>query len=105
MTTTTTTAPTTSTVGRICSAAQLSWSADDWAEAFDTWPADCSYERSVLAAADDAGELSSADLSHLLHEHGFSTNDLITALAEQSAAGHACLPLWHAGQALVWLGY
>lgn len=105
MTTTTTTAPTTSTVGRICSAAQLSWSADDWADSFASADWAWNYQLSVLAAADMDGELSSADLSQLLHEHGFNTNDLITALAEQSAAGHACLPLWHAGQALVWLGY
>lgn len=100
ITTTTTTAPTTSTVGRICTTAQLGWGADDW---LDAWYG--SYGHAVVAAADDAGELSSADLAQLLHEHGFNTNDLITALAEQSAAGHACLPLWHAGQALVWLGY
>ena len=100
MTTTTTTAPTTATVGRICTLDQLAWTADDWA---DAWHG--SYEHSVVDAADAAGWLDSTDLAQLLAAHGFNTRDLITALAEQAAAGHDCLPLWHAGQALVWLGY
>lgn len=100
MNTTITTAPTTATVGRICTLDQLAWTADDWA---DAWHG--SYEHSVVDAADGEGELSSADLAQLLRAHGFSVHELIAALAEQAAAGHACLPLCHAGQALTWLGY
>lgn len=114
MTTTTTTpavcppaAPqqlTAAALGHICHPSQLTWSWDDWMDSYEGQ--DASYEQSVIWAADHTTcELTSADLRQLLGDHGHSVHELIEELAEQSAVGHTTLPLWHAGQALIWLGY
>lgn len=90
--------------GHICHPSQATWTWDDWMDSYEGL--DGSYEQSVIWAADRVTcELTSADLRQLLSDHGHSVHELIEELAEQAAAGHTTLPLWHAGQALTWLGY
>jgi hypothetical protein len=80
-------------------------SPDDWAARWDWSPGDCveTYEQSVLWTAwqttDERLELHPDDLGRLLDHHGASLAELT---AEAAASG---VPVCHAGQALVFLGY
>ena len=62
----------------------------------------CSYEDSVLAAADDNGNLSHADASHLLREHGFTLDDLYE---DNHDVSWVALDERNAEALLAWLGY
>jgi hypothetical protein len=57
----------------------------------------CTYEDSVLEAADDTGNLTAADAGRLVKDHGLLPS---AAVAELGAAG------WLSAEALLeWLGY
>jgi hypothetical protein len=80
-------------------------SPDGWAARWDWSLGDCveTYEQSVLWTAwqttDERLELHPADLGRLLDHHGASLAELT---AEAATTG---LPVCHAGQALLFLGY
>jgi hypothetical protein len=88
--------------GYVVPADQLAWDWSDWLDSYDlnTYPSSV-----ILAASEEGCELSSADLRQLLKEHSHTVHELEEDLAQGHASGHAVLPLWHAGQALSWLGY
>ena len=62
----------------------------------------CTYEDSVLEAADDNGNLSYADAVKLLGEHGFSMEDVYEDNHEVS---WVALDERNAEALLAWLGY
>lgn len=101
----TTTAPAAlQAVGGILDAAQLAWDRSDWIDALQQGCED-TYASSVIWASDAEGELTSADLRQLIEAHGFTITQLAYDIASAAAAGHPVASVWHAGQALVWLGY
>ena len=62
-----------------------------------------SYEDSVLAAADpDTGNLSAADATELLAEHGFTLDDIY---ADNHGVSWVALDERNAEALLAWLGY
>ena len=60
------------------------------------------YEDSVLAAADDNGNLSYADATKLLQEHGFTLDDIY---ADSQGVDPVALDARNAEALLAWLGY
>jgi len=62
----------------------------------------CTFEDSVLDAADDNGNLSHADASRLLREHGFSLDDLYE---DNHGVSWVALDERNAEALLAWLGY
>lgn len=62
----------------------------------------CTYEDSVLDAADENGNLSYADASKLLSEHGFSLDDIY---ADSHGVSWVALDERNAEALLAWLGY
>jgi len=62
----------------------------------------CTYEDSVLDAADDDGNLSYADASKLLAEHGFTIED---TYADNHGVSWVHLDARNAEALLAWLGY
>jgi hypothetical protein len=61
-----------------------------------------SFEESVMAAADDDGNLSTADAQKLLFEHGFSLADV---KADDGGLNREKLDERNAETLLAWLGY
>jgi hypothetical protein len=61
-----------------------------------------SYEDSVLDHADQAGNLSTADATHLLREHGCTLGDLYE---DSHGLNDARLRELNAEALLAWLGY
>ena len=61
-----------------------------------------SYEDSVEACADEAGNLNHADASKLLAEHGFSMDDVYE---DNHGVSWAHLDARNAEALLAWLGY
>ena len=99
MPTTTTTEP---AAGYLISPEMAEWSPEDWQDHFDG----DHYALSVLHAADqEACLLSPDDLCRLLGHHGANLWELRGDQQAAEQAGHRCLPIRHAGQALTWLGY
>ena len=62
----------------------------------------CTYEDSVLDAADDNGNLSAADAQKLLREHGFSLDDIYE---DNHGVSWVALDERNAEALLSWLGY
>ena len=62
----------------------------------------CTYEDSVLDAADDNGNLSHADAQKLLREHGFSLDDIYE---DHHGVSWVALDERNAEALLAWLGY
>ena len=62
----------------------------------------CTYEDSVLDAADDNGNLSHADAQKLLREHGFSLDDIYE---DNHGVSWVALDERNAEALLAWLGY
>jgi hypothetical protein len=62
----------------------------------------CTYEDSVLDAADDNGNLSAADAQKLLREHGFSLDDIYE---DNHGVSWVALDERNAEALLAWLGY
>lgn len=62
----------------------------------------CTYEDSVLHAADDDGNLSRADACQLLEEHGFTLEDVY---ADSHGVSWVQLDARNAEAMLAWLGY
>ncbi len=62
----------------------------------------CTYEDSVLEAADDAGNLSTADAVKLLKEHGATLDDLYE---DNHGVSWVALDARNAEALLAWLGY
>ena len=62
----------------------------------------CTFEDSVIDAADDDGNLSHADASKLLAEHGFSLEDVY---ADNHGVSWCHLDERNAEALLAWLGY
>lgn len=60
------------------------------------------YEDSVLAAADDDGNLSRADANRLLTEHGFTSDDIYE---DNHGVSWVALDARNAEALLAWLGY
>ena len=60
------------------------------------------YEDSVLAAADDDGNLSRPDASRLLTEHGFTIDDIYE---DNHGVSWVALDARNAEALLAWLGY
>ena len=90
-------------MGYAITAEEATYSNDQWAERFDyVLGADFdTFEGSVLAYAYDRTEtleLTDRQLARLLRDHGSTVADL-------QEEAHPDLPLTHAGQALVFLGY
>ena len=110
MATTTTTTTTTATYapvldpGELLPADRLAWDRDDWIDELQGLEGD-TYASSVIWASDDACLLALCDLERLLEHHGAELEELRADLGAQLNAGHEVLPLRHAGQALIWLGY
>lgn len=101
----TTTAPAAAeAVGGILGADQLLWDRSDWIDALQQGCKD-TYASSVIWASDAELELTSADLRQLIEDHGFTITQLAYDIASAAAAGHPVASVWHAGQALTWLGY
>jgi hypothetical protein len=65
-------------------------------------PVFCTYEDSVLDAADDNGNLSHADAQKLLREHGFSLDDIYE---DHHGVSWVALDERNAEALLAWLGY
>ena len=106
-TTTTTTAATYAPVldpGELLPANRLTWDRDDWLDELQGLVG-VAYASSVIRASDDACLLPLCDLERLLEHHGTELEELRADLGAQLNAGHEVLPLRHAGQALIWLGY
>ena len=112
-TTTTTTTATYAPVldpGELLPADRLTWDRDDWIDELQGLEGDLgslrqTYASSVIWASDDACLLPLCDLERLLEHHGTGLEELRADLGAQLNAGHEVLPLRHAGQALIWLGY
>ena len=62
----------------------------------------CTFEDSVIDAADDDGNLSHADASKLLAEHGFTLEDVY---ADNHGVSWCHLDERNAEALLAWLGY
>ena len=60
------------------------------------------YEDSVLAAADDDGNLSRPDANRLLTEHGFTIDDIYE---DNHGVSWVALDARNAEALLAWLGY
>ena len=60
------------------------------------------YEESVLAAADDLGNLSERDALTLLREHGFT---LLSLAQDTHGIDFTGLEVFNAEALLAWLGY
>ena len=112
-TTTTTTTATYAPVldpGELLPADRLAWDRDDWIDELqglegEAYASAVTYAFSVIRASDDACLLPLCDLERLLEHHGTELEELRADLGAQLNAGHDVLPLRHAGQALIWLGY
>ena len=62
----------------------------------------CCYEESVIACADEAGNLNRTDAIKLLAEHGFSLDDMYE---DNHGVSWAHLDARNAEALLAWLGY
>jgi len=62
----------------------------------------CTYEDSVLDAANEDGNLSYADAQRLLGDHGFTLDDVY---AENNGVSWVALDERNAEALLAWLGY
>lgn len=62
----------------------------------------CTYEDSVLDAADDDGNLNRTDAIKLLAEHGFTLDDIY---ADNHGVSWVALDARNAEALLAWLGY
>ena len=93
---------TTPAAGYLITPEMADYSPDNWQEHFDGDP----YALSVLHATDESsGLLSPDDLCRLLNQHSANLWELRGDQQAAEQAGHRCLPIRHAGQALTWLGY
>ena len=103
-TTTTTTYAPAADPGELLPPGAQGWSRDDWDGHYRDEMCDA-YAASVIWASDDACLLGFGDLERLLEFHNQTVEGLRQDLGALIAAGRDVLPLRHAGQALVWLGY
>lgn len=91
--------PTTKT-GPILTSATKRWSMAQWLEAYPSGPG-----REILNGAGPDGLLPPGQVLWCLQTHRIHPRRYSDALARCGAAGHPCLPMRHAGQLVVWLGY
>ena len=85
-------------------AEQLTWDRSDWIDALQDGCRD-TYASSVIWAASDDCLLALPDLDRLLAHHGFSRFEYGQEWARAALQGLEVLPLQHAAQAVIWLGY
>lgn len=88
----------------IISPEQLNWDYDEWLDHYEAGTGR-TYESSVLEAADESCLLQPHDLGRLLRGHGTTAEEYIQAHIDAMSEGLTVLPINHAGQALMWLGY
>jgi|GEM_PF-3984024 len=85
-------------------AEQLAWDRSDWIDALQEGNRD-TYASSVIWAAGDDCLLALPDLDRLLEAHGISRFEYEQEWAQAALEGFEVLPLQHAAQAVIWLGY
>lgn len=83
---------------------QLEWSHEEWLDHYQPIGVR-TYESSVLEAADESCLLQPRDLCKLLRDHGTTSQEYIQAHVDAFSEGLTVLPIYHAGQALYWLGH